>query len=52
MLNNSPKPLIIAIKAIILHTFGVQVGFRAEYVGGSNGWSPSKLPVFSGGLLP
>ena len=25
MSNNSPRPKIIAIKAIILHTFGVQV---------------------------
>ena len=25
MQNNSPKPIITAIKAIILHTFGVQV---------------------------
>ena len=25
MYNNSPKPPIIAIKAIILHTFGAQV---------------------------
>ena len=29
MQSNSTKPKIIAIKAIILHTFGVQVGFRA-----------------------
>ena len=28
MYNNSPKHVIIAIKAIILHIFGVQVGFR------------------------
>ena len=28
MSNNRPKLLIIAIKAIILHTFGVQVGLR------------------------
>ena len=27
MQNNSPKPIITAIKAIILHTFGVQEGF-------------------------
>ena len=26
MQNNSPKPIIIAIKASILPTFGVQVG--------------------------
>ena len=26
MQNNSPKPKITAIKAILLHTFGVQVG--------------------------
>ena len=26
MYNNSPKPIITDIKAIILHTFGVQVG--------------------------
>ena len=25
MLNNSPKPIITAVRAIILHTFGVQV---------------------------
>ena len=25
MQNNSPEPIITAIKAIILHTFGVQV---------------------------
>ena len=28
--NNGPKPLTIAIKAIILHTFGVQVGVQGE----------------------
>ena len=28
MLNNSPKPIIITIRAIILHTFGVQVGLE------------------------
>ena len=26
MQNNSPKPIIAAIKAILLRTFGVQVG--------------------------
>ena len=30
MQNNSPKPIITATKAIILHTFGVQVGVRDE----------------------
>ena len=30
MQNNFPKPIIIAIKAIILPTFGVQVGFRVD----------------------
>ena len=30
MENNSPKPKTTAIKAIILHTFGVQVGFRVQ----------------------
>ena len=35
MQNNGPKPIMIAQKAIILHTFGVQVvsnpkGFRAQ----------------------
>ena len=30
--NNSPKPIITAIKAIILHTFGVQVRFRVSSV--------------------
>ena len=28
--NNSPKPINIAQKASILHTFGVQVGFRVQ----------------------
>ena len=28
MQNDSPQPVILAIKAINLHTFGVQVGFR------------------------
>ena len=28
--NNSPKPLIIAIKAIILHTFGAKVAVVAK----------------------
>ena len=28
--NNSPKPMITAIKAIILHTFGVQVLYTPE----------------------
>ena len=28
MQHNSPKPKIAAIKAIIIHVFGVQVGFR------------------------
>ena len=28
MQNNGPKPIVKAIKAIILHTFGVQVGLR------------------------
>ena len=27
MQNNSPQPIKTALKAIILHTFGVQVGF-------------------------
>ena len=31
--NHSPKPIITAIKAIILHTFGVQVGLRVEGLG-------------------
>ena len=43
MQNNSPKPIIIAIKAIILHTFGAQVdlnsvlrfGFRVLYSEGT-----------------
>ena len=33
MPNSSPKPIIIAIKAIILHTFGVQVGYRLDVLG-------------------
>ena len=31
--GNSPKPLNIAQKAMILHTFGVQVGFRVSGLG-------------------
>ena len=30
MYNNSPKLVIMVIRAIILHTFGVHVGFRVE----------------------
>ena len=36
MSNNSPKPRIIDIKAIILHTFGVQVGVLGL---GAQGWT-------------
>ena len=41
MQNNSPKPIITAIKAMILHTFGVQVelggisGLRRLWAGGA-----------------
>ena len=34
MQNNSPKPIRIAVKAIILHTFGVQVGNSKHRVEG------------------
>ena len=34
MYNHSPKPIITAIKAIILHTFGVQVGVQGLGVQG------------------
>ena len=33
MQNNSPKPIIIAMKAIMLHTFGAQVGLKVLAVG-------------------
>ena len=32
MENNGPQPIITAIKAIMLHTSGVQVGFRCVQV--------------------
>ena len=38
MQNNSPKPMIISINAIIFPTFGVQVGMRVRVSG--SGFAP------------
>ena len=51
MYNNSPKPMIAAIKAIILHTFGVQVcrllrGFDPQLGIGSLGPEHSRCGSF------
>ena len=44
MQNDSPKPLIIAIKAIVLHTCGVQVEVNLA----PRGWSWTKTRMASG----
>ena len=49
MKDNSPKPIIIAIKAIILPTFGVQLGFVFVFGGvGVSGIRVQALQVLGG----